>query len=308
MATPLHPQEIFLLERYSSLEYFERMRDEFAMMVKVGDEALAAFMTNLPPDYRSWPLFKQPDAVWGERILPNLHWTLAGLNDGFVQLTHGDFAGLGMAGNVTTAFNGIRRDYSTDWMSAAAQAQWTLHEDACDMRSFNIDITSHGDWTQGALTARYHEVRGPLNVPPTWPVYRLNPAVRVRSGDKVLANGVYLPDADSSAAQFLVKDDEAWEADITTPESLKSPQRNSQPTTWTLVERIANSGGGIPGASDPILAGVRMRCLAGQPCPQAGYWFTPARTNSRRSFRSGELMPEVGGDYGVTIWQWDEVQ
>lgn len=50
---------------------------------------------------------------------------------------------------------------------------------------------------------------------------------------------------------------------------------------------------------------VRLRCVAGQPCPRAGFWFTPARAGSRRQFAIGDVMPEVGGDYGATIWQWD---
>jgi hypothetical protein len=35
---------------------------------------------------------------------------------------------------------------------------------------------------------------------------------------------------------------------------------------------------------------------------------TPTKTHSRRLFKAGEIMPSVGGDYGVTIWQWDEQQ
>lgn len=53
---------------------------------------------------------------------------------------------------------------------------------------------------------------------------------------------------------------------------------------------------------------TRLRCLGGQLCPKAGFWFTPARADSRRAFAEGEVMPEVGGDYGVTIWQWDDAQ
>jgi hypothetical protein len=49
---------------------------------------------------------------------------------------------------------------------------------------------------------------------------------------------------------------------------------------------------------------VRLRCEAGQPCPRDGEWETPAQANSRRSFKQGEIMPSVGGDYGQTIWQW----
>jgi hypothetical protein len=47
---------------------------------------------------------------------------------------------------------------------------------------------------------------------------------------------------------------------------------------------------------------------AGQPCPREGWWVTPAKTNSRRLFKASEVMPDVGGDYGATIWQWDEKQ
>ncbi|TXI99999.1 MAG: DUF1911 domain-containing protein [Aquabacterium sp.] len=49
---------------------------------------------------------------------------------------------------------------------------------------------------------------------------------------------------------------------------------------------------------------VRLRCEAGQPCPRDGEWETPALANSRRSFKQGEVMPSVEGDYGQTIWQW----
>lgn len=44
------------------------------------------------------------------------------------------------------------------------------------------------------------------------------------------------------------------------------------------------------------------------PCPAAGWWFTPAQTNSRRYFKRGEIMPSVGGDYGDTFWQWSPDQ
>jgi Protein of unknown function (DUF3396) len=46
----------------------------------------------------------------------------------------------------------------------------------------------------------------------------------------------------------------------------------------------------------------------GQPCPRAGWWFTPAQAGSRRQFVQGQEMPSVGGSYGVTIWQWDTGQ
>ncbi|MBS1211301.1 MAG: hypothetical protein H6R19_3699 [Proteobacteria bacterium] len=53
---------------------------------------------------------------------------------------------------------------------------------------------------------------------------------------------------------------------------------------------------------------LHLRCPAGQPCPKAGYWLTPAKLSSRRLFKQGEVMPDFDSNYGATIWQWDEQQ
>jgi hypothetical protein len=50
---------------------------------------------------------------------------------------------------------------------------------------------------------------------------------------------------------------------------------------------------------------VRLRCEAGQPCPQSGFWSTPAQAESRKWFEASEVMPALRSDYGATIWQWD---
>jgi len=49
----------------------------------------------------------------------------------------------------------------------------------------------------------------------------------------------------------------------------------------------------------------RLRCAANHPCPKTGWWMTPAKAGARRYFNEGEIMPSLGGDYGLTIWQWD---
>lgn len=47
------------------------------------------------------------------------------------------------------------------------------------------------------------------------------------------------------------------------------------------------------------------RIEAGQPCSKKGYWFTPARQNSRRHFQQGEIMPSFSGsEWGDTLWYW----
>ena len=52
----------------------------------------------------------------------------------------------------------------------------------------------------------------------------------------------------------------------------------------------------------------RPNVPANASCPETGWWFTPAKTGSRRYFKQGETMPSVGGDYGLTFWQWSPDQ
>ncbi|MBP5942953.1 MULTISPECIES: type VI immunity family protein [unclassified Pseudomonas] len=47
------------------------------------------------------------------------------------------------------------------------------------------------------------------------------------------------------------------------------------------------------------------RIESNQPCTKDGYWFTPAKANSRRYFKQGELMPSFNdSDWGDTLWYW----
>jgi hypothetical protein len=62
------------------------------------------------------------------------------------------------------------------------------------------------------------------------------------------------------------------------------------------------------GVADLVPAPAALRCEANHPCPREGFWFTPAKSNSRRYFTQDQVMPAVGGDYGATTWQWDETQ
>jgi hypothetical protein len=82
----------------------------------------------------------------------------------------------------------------------------------------------------------------------------------------------------------------------------------NRPCDWIYVEQIhgeredwSENGGSVEIGNGPRVEG-------GVACPQSGYYFTPAKADSRRYFAKGEMMPQVGGDYGATIWQWDVSQ
>ena len=186
MTTLLIPQEIYLLERYSSKAYYEPMRDDWERMVKHTERCVEVFVRNLPLDYRSRPLFNQLDIVWGERTLPNFRHTRDALNRGYIRLTHGDMRALGAAGRIESDFSGFSRDHSSDWMDepqlaglvdGGGETFWYWLTRAL-RRASNIERTVGAYWVQGDLTIRYHETWGPLDPPQAWPRYTVDPIGR----------------------------------------------------------------------------------------------------------------------------------
>lgn len=317
MSTPLNPQEIYVLEHYTSDEYVWELRETWAELVKLAEDALHIFMRNLPPDYRKRPLPYQHDYVWEGTILPNFRHSLNGLNECWIQLSRGDKKGLstGLRSNIW----GFSRDYSSDLFDEPSvlasipdgRARFDALLEKASHYDGNLEFTTDGAWVVGALGTRFkQENRGPIQFPTSWPLYRLNPQVRIKTDDEVKVSGIYLPDVSDSAPQYMIagwEGMEAYEANVgRDPETTHELRRAH--TTWTLVERIADSGGGTPGDPDPIKAGVRLRAMAGEVCPRSGCWFTPARQSSRTHFEAGQTMPDVGGTWGTTIWQWDEQQ
>lgn len=64
----------------------------------------------------------------------------------------------------------------------------------------------------------------------------------------------------------------------------------------------------VPSPSSERSEPKRPSVAAGLPCPENGFWFTPAKVGSRRYFTKGEVMPDFKSDFGSTIWQWDSNQ
>jgi hypothetical protein len=308
MLTPLIPQEIYLLERFCSLERLTKLRDTWQAMIGHAEDMLDRYMYRLPHDLRRRPLNEQVDIVWGERVLPNFRSTARLLHDACLKRASGDYEALNRTVAVTGDARGFRDSYDADWMdvvvSDGASPFYALLATATTLAD-PIDRTTSGIWSPGALTTRYDKViKEPLAPPPTWPIYRLNPAVRVKSGGRTPQTGIYLPDVDDSFPTLLIKSDDLYAGEA----NEASIDSGYSPCTWILIERVADTGGGIPGPMDPIAAAVRLRCEAGQPCPHEGFWHTPAKNDSRRFFKSGDIMPAFNSDWGQTIWEWDKDQ
>ena len=310
MTTHINPQEIFLLERFSSAEYFGQLRDIWGEMIAQVEASLDRFMSNLPLDYRNRPLPEQPDAVWGERVLPNFRDTFQYLCDGYIRLTQGDIFGLDFCHGPLNDFKG-QHDFWAGWMDPAEQDKYhQLLMTAVEMAT-NIRATKDALWEPTDLGSDYMpEVRGPLVQPTQWPAYQINSKIYVASGSMPPISGVYVPSVSSSCAEFLSKDfGPAPEAKVllgkTVPEDAEEEIRNiieTRPCDWFLIKRIAAVS---TTARPSLIDSQSYRIPAGSPCPEAGYYFTPAKENSRRYFNHNEIMPAFDSEYGLIIWQFD---
>ena len=61
-----------------------------------------------------------------------------------------------------------------------------------------------------------------------------------------------------------------------------------------------------PTAKPEITSQAKGRCPANQPCPISGYWFAPAKKDSRAYFKKGDIMPDYPhNNWGEVIWQFD---
>ena len=301
MTTPLISQEIFLLERYISLDYFDEMREAWRAMVDYTDDLLSRFMNNIPADYRNRKLPEQPDIVWGERVLPNFRSITRLLDDAFIKLSHSDLEALDRSSGVTGGIHG-QNDFWSGWMNEVepgAQAKYSELLNVAGLKARPIDITSSGIWTQGALTTDYDVVVGePLNLPQTWPIYRLNPLVRVKSGDRVPQTGIYLPDVDYGFPTLLLKSDDDMIGKASEASVLVDPMVNRKKgyraTSWTLVERVADTSDISTASPSITTAGSEpLRAKAGEPCPKAGFWTSQDTNVIEHRYKVGEIMADL---------------
>lgn len=311
MKNTLNPQEIYLLERYVSVEYFCQLRDTWEKMVAHVESCLQEFMRKLPKDYRSRQLPEQPDIVWGQRVLPNFRDTLHGLHTGFILLTHGDYTGLSHAWGPLSDFKG-QMEFWSGWMSTVDENYYGELLNRSVMLADNICRTETAGWNPQSL-ANYCDQWGPLDPPARWPDYKINVSVSVVSGDKLERSGIYVPDLENSCAEFLSTDyDEAPAAkvlvrmepvlDPTTGEKYDE-QRIFEETrcTWYLVERDAEAQ--AYSTESNIRSSETTRLVAGEICPETAFYFTPAKPDSPKLFKQGDVLPDLESEYGRTIWQ-----
>lgn len=281
----IRPQEIYLLERYSSAEYFKAMLDSYANMVAAAEKALDIFMQDLPYNYRDQPISQQPDVVWGEHVLPNFRSTLEGLHISYSRLLKGEKEAIEYATNVKNDLNAQSTDYWPDWMDQVNQDNFVYWQGQASRISSNIFITSYGGWLVGDLLKEYDEdSRGTLNLPTSLPVYKVSHSVKIKIGEVVFKSGIYIPSNPEASTQLLIEGYEAIEAyvglDLTTDQFI-----SQESVEWMLVERVGDEGGSAENIQVENLKGY-----AGEMCQRSGNWYSPANQSQSCYFEQGEIL------------------
>ncbi len=316
--TPLIAHDIYVMEQFLKPERIKMIRDIWKEMLDYLESLLDRFMNDLPPDYRNRSLPEQPDIVWGERVIPNFRSTMEWLNESYIQRLNNDFdCYIGF--NLRSDING-QREFSVNWMDevepkAAAKYQYLLFKAYGLSEAIEHTVQQ---WSPGSLTHYFAQIGShdssfeydPVIPPPlSYPIYRLNENIKVKTDEKIPQTGFYLPDLPDSFPLFMwVSNNDVWELAGETRIPKNDPEypkmRKLAPCTWTLIEKVVDSGRELGEAMNPFVRPANVR--AGQPATHSGYWFTVAQENSRQYFEQGEILPEIKNqDWGEVYWQFD---
>lgn len=281
------------------------------MMRRVRGDAVAPYVAPIP--------------YWGgkvEEAVKNFDAALA-------QYKAGNFDGLSaIEGGISNAIRGFKETYVT-WLGDEQDLFFELLNDANAplgrgfyVRRMQSEVARlnfrNGECELNRLIPRDNGL--PFNevlfmeesvfpvMPPHIPEYAADTAVSCATGDLVPWTGMWVPSTGMGTSALAYAE-----------QGVQIMQPAYEPETWDkdgeeilsfrVLDKVWHpvrpTGRMIPYPNSEHASHVNLRCDGGLPCPVPGYWFTPARANSRRRFEGDEVMPAVGGDFGATIWQWD---
>ena len=334
----LHPQELFLQERYLSLEYITSLRDAWKGMIEHLEKCLDDFARNPPAYLNDRPLSERPDLVWGGRVLPNFNRTLEDLNETVLVVKKGGktpevYNTLdGMGGGIRSDMRGVM-DYGDDWLGTENKAEHRKLLVLASNMAKNIERTANGTWTEGDLTYCYRaDYNGPLNLPSQIPLYELDESVTLTGEEEQTIIGFYLPDIPQATPALLYeyvyrpyKPYHTLQANTLIALSDAPPynffwkKRECVPCTFTLIRKVEGKfidvppEGFFPKQLPEELANWAKETeqekvtlvQANEKCPKAGYWHALA-PDTTRHFEQGEVMPELKlTGFAVTFWYFE---
>lgn len=79
---------------------------------------------------------------------------------------------------------------------------------------------------------------------------------------------------------------------------------------WVLVDIVPGEFEDLASLSldDEPQTVDRPAIPGGAPCPETGFYFSPAAPDSRRLYNIGDPFPSLTSQYGIAYWQWSDKQ
>lgn len=305
MNNSVHPKEVYLLEKFSSLDFFEIMRNNYHNFLTGLEELFELYIHNLPYDLRTLPFSEQADINWGETVLPNLRNTMDRIDIAYIKIKSGDFTYLDCAAEIRSNDKGLS-EFSFYWMDNLPHNKvkqcWDYYL-ISKKYALIIEKTYPTYWDKGFLNNKFPkaEIFNGINIklPGSYPIYRLDSRNIVRSKEKINKTGVYVCNEYDNKLIFLAssKEDDNGFAPRYACRNKETREKLYFETSWTLIERISDQGGTV----ESIVI-ENLKALAGQKCPKTGYWWSPANQSNSRYFTEGDIFPKLESDWGETIW------
>lgn len=247
----IHAKEAYLLEQFSSLHFFEVMRSHHRLFLNVLEELFEIYMNNLPYNLRDLPLPEQADINWGGTVFPNLRGTMDRIDYAYIKIKAGDFTYLGIVGEVGSNDKGLR-EFSKQWMDDLPYDKvrqcWDYYSITNQYASV-IRNTYRTNWDIGFLENEFPdaEIFDGIDVPSlpsSYPIYRINSKINIRSKSKLTKTGIYVCQEYDNKLAFLassVEDDNGF-APRYAKQNTETGENMYFETTWMLVERVADGG------------------------------------------------------------------
>ena len=301
------PKEAYLLEQFSALHFFEILRNNHRQFLDGLEELFEIYMHNLPYNLRDFPLPERADINWGGTVLPNFRSTMDRIEYAYIKIKSGDFTYLNCVGEIRSNDKGLS-EFSPHWMDDLPNDKvrqcWDYY--SITNRFASIIRNSYPkNWDMGFLEAEFPEAaifQGiDVDLPSSYPIYRINFEITVKSNEKVKTTGIYICKEDQKRIEFIAsskEEDRGWGSVVPIGVDPDTYETLYAEVNWILIERIADEGG-----SDNSLDVENIKALSSQSCPRSGYWWSPAKKSQSRYFEQGEIFPKIeNSDWGETIW------
>lgn len=245
--------------------------------------------------------------------------------DARARLAHGDY---GTMAEWAGALKNIPRGFSEAIMTWMDDGALRHFEEVLDrayslasgyMRAIQMSMLYFSDPREQRIKKDQGFAGASISLPLRWetffadvteiPEYSVDVSLSCTTGERVPWTGIWIPNhgPGSAALAFARQNQFMQPAYEVFPDEQYPDFDQTRPVDVTWYP-LRPTGRMVP-VSDGAAANDPMRVPAGKPATRNGYWHTPAKQNSRRYFKQGDVFPEIeGSSYGATFWQWSPDQ